>query len=315
MKKIILTCLILFPVLTMSQWVQMSNGMGSRCISALTAGGNNLFAAADSTGVYLSADNGASWTQTPLNNDYVYSLAANDDYLIAGTGHGVYLSANNGANWTKDSLYLKCICLAIGGDNFFAGSELHGLYISANRGSSWTASPLYFQTVEALALTGDYIFAGARYYRNSFGLYVSTNNGANWTVTLKNQWVISLTVSGNLVFAGTQESGKVYLPGLTYSSMDTGNGVYLSADMGTSWTQTSLNNRNILALAANGNSVFAGTDTGGLFVSNSSGTSWIQKNEGLGNETINVLSILGKYIFAGTKKGVYRRQLSELIVN
>jgi len=315
MKKIILICLIVFPVLTMSQWVQMSNGMGSRSIRALTVGCNNLFAAADSTGVYLSADNGASWLQTSLNNDYVYSLAANEDYLIAGTWHGVYLSANNGANWTKDSLDLKCICLAIGGDNFFAGSELHGLYISANRGSSWTASPLYFQTVEALALTGDYIFAGARYYRNSFGLYVSTNNGANWTVTLKNQWVISLTVSGNLVFAGTQESGKVYLPGLTYSSMDTGNGVYLSADMGTSWTQTSLNNRNILTLAANGNSVFAGTDTSGLFVSNSSGTSWIQKNEGLGDETINVLSILGKYIFAGTKKGVYRRQLSELIVN
>src|SRR4030095_14617243 len=79
-----------------------------------------------------------------------------------------------------------------------------------------------------------------------------------------------------------------------------------------SWSQTSLNNQTVRSLAVSGYTVFAGTSTNGVFISNNNGTSWIQKNEGLGNLNVWSFCIINNYIYAGTSGGVYRRPLSEL---
>ncbi|MCX6162831.1 MAG: T9SS type A sorting domain-containing protein, partial [Ignavibacteriae bacterium] len=79
------------------------------------------------------------------------------------------------------------------------------------------------------------------------------------------------------------------------------NGVYLSTNNGTNWSQTSLNNKNVKSLSVSGNNVFSGTDSNGVYFSANNGTNWIQKNQGFnGITSVYALLIANNYILAGT---------------
>ena len=68
-------------------------------------------------GVFLSTNNGTSWTavNTGLTNTYVYALAVSGTNLFAGTyGGGVFLSTNNGTSWTAVNTGLtNTVCLVL----------------------------------------------------------------------------------------------------------------------------------------------------------------------------------------------------------
>lgn len=74
------------------------------------------------------------------------------------------------------------------------------------------------------------------------------------------------------------------------------------------WVQTNgPGGGNIHALHMKGNDFFAGTKTNGVYLSGTSGNSWIQKNNLLSNESVTAITSYGNYLFAGTEKhGVYR---------
>jgi hypothetical protein len=70
------------------------------------------------------------------------------------------------------------------------------------------------------------------------------------------------------------------------------------------WQQTGPNGGGqVEVLATSGSNLFAGTATGGVFLSNNSGTSWIPVNNGLSTLDVRVLGINGTNIFAGTNGG------------
>lgn len=73
-----------------------ANSSNLKNISCLLVVNNELFAGTDSTGVYLSADSGSTWT--PFNSGIpagtrVWSLAVNSDNIFAGTSTGVWRSS------------------------------------------------------------------------------------------------------------------------------------------------------------------------------------------------------------------------------
>jgi hypothetical protein len=299
----------------MSQWVQMSNGMGSnQTVRSLAAYGNaisgyNIFAGTGLyptlTGVYLSTNNGENWTQTALNNRVVDALATLENNIFAGTDNypvgtgGVYLSTNNGTNWTQTGLNNHVIrTLAILGTTVFTGTMDSGVYRSTNNGTNWIKTSLNNQDVLSLAVSGNNIFAGT-YIGGS--VYTSTDNGANWTPTVViSEGIISLAVLGNNIFAGTN-----------------GNGVYLSTNNGANWTQAGLSGQAVSALAAFGNNIFAsGTSSIGIYFSSNNGTSWTSINQGFpAYPNLDALLIANNYIYAGGyQNSVWRRPLSELIV-
>src|SRR5258706_5473973 len=123
-----------------AQWVQVNNGMGARWILSLTSSGNNLFVGTShpSSGVFLSANNAATWSQTSLNNQSIYSLATNGNNIFAGTvDNGIYLSTNSGATWTQTSVNNESVySLAVNGNNIFGGS-VYVVYLSTNNGATW----------------------------------------------------------------------------------------------------------------------------------------------------------------------------------
>ena len=94
----------------------------------------------------------------------------------------------------------------------------------------------------SLAASGSYVFAGT-----DSTVFVSSNNGTDFSAStgLPVDRILSLTVSGSTILAGTMNSG-----------------VYASTDNGSTWTQVSngLTNTTVMSLATEGGYLFAGTD-------------------------------------------------------
>jgi photosystem II stability/assembly factor-like uncharacterized protein len=296
MKKVIYVLMLLaFASLSNAQWVQVSSGMGSsKSVHSLLYSGNFIYAGTYSNGVYISTNNGDTWTSTSseLSNKQVFSLAISGYNLFAGTSSGLYISGNNGTNWTQTSLNNQSVkALAINGSNVFAGVQNNGVYLSTNNGTSWTQTALTGQTIFTLAINGSLIYAGAL-----MGLYVSADNGTTWyqSAIIMNQDAYSIAISGSNMFVGAYY------------------GVYKTTNNGLNWTLTPLT-QNVLALAINGTNILGIARNNGFYVSQNNGTSWTQRNEGLGNLGGNVMGIFNSYIFIGTDASVYRRPLSQVI--
>lgn len=296
MKSILLTILvcILSVQISNAQWVPVSNGMGKlQNVLSLAYSGNNIFAGTVGSEVYLSMNNGTSWSKTafPTRKDRgVTVLAAKGNYIFAGSASshgGVWFSIDNGTSWTQGSFNGAVFSLAVNENYIFLGTLIAGVYLSTNNGQNWSQTSLDNRDVFSLAANGNDLFAGTQY-----GVYKSPNNGTTWNQTSLNSGsVYSLAVNGNYVFAGTDA------------------GVYISANNGTTWNLSILKNSGpVYSLAVNGNNIFAGTS-----VSNNNGANWTQRNEGLENYLVYALCILNNYIFAGANACVFRRPLSELI--
>jgi len=56
------------------------------------------------------------------------------------------------------------------------------------------------------------------------------------------------------------------------------------------------------ALVVSGSTLFAGTNDG-VFISSDSGTTWTQKTNGLTNPSVASLAVDGNYLYAGTYEG------------
>ncbi len=239
-------------------------------------------------GVYLSTDNGTTWTEADsgLTNVGVLCFASEGQHLFAGTDSGVFLSTNNGTNWTAVNEGIKehpVRALAMSGTNLFAGTN-EGVFLSTNTGTSWTPTnnglPLTKNIYDSLrcigvltfAVSGTNLFAGT-----DSGVFLSTNNGTNWTAV---------------------NNG---LPKLSYDT--------------TSYAA-------VYAFAVTGTNLFAGTDNG-VFLTTNDGTTWQAVNTGLNCRVIS-LGLNDTCVFAGTYltgpmtvrgRGVWRRPLTEMVTS
>src|SRR5690349_14322147 len=85
----------------LAQWVQ-TNGPWGGYVQCFAASGTKLFAGTGQGNIYLSTNNGSSWTGavTGLSNIIVQALAVSGTNVFAGTrGGGMYRSSDDGANW------------------------------------------------------------------------------------------------------------------------------------------------------------------------------------------------------------------------
>jgi photosystem II stability/assembly factor-like uncharacterized protein len=248
-----------------------SNGMpfgpnNYPAVFALAVNGNNIFAGTGG-GVYLSTNNGTSWT--PVNNGltdlWITAFAVRDSIIFAGTrdGGGVFRSNDNGVNWTAvnngiTNTYIRslivCDSTIYAGTGWFNG----GVFKSNDNGANWVkiynglADSL---DIVALAAKGNHIYAGT----NGKGIYHSSNNGANWSVANNglnelNAW--TFTFIGSNIIAGND---PVYNYG----------GIYLSKDYGASWSLwnegMSPGSYNITGFAVKDNYVYSTNGVSGVW--------------------------------------------------
>jgi formylglycine-generating enzyme required for sulfatase activity/photosystem II stability/assembly factor-like uncharacterized protein len=176
--------------------------------------------------------------------------------------------------------------LAVCDGNVFAAAG--GVYRSTDNGITWTEMNSDLG-VYCLAAVGSNLFAGT-----DGGVYLSTDDGVSWTVKglTSSSHIYSLAVIGTTLFAGSFGH------------------VYRSTDNGATWTggQNGLPYNDILELAANESSLFAGLSGHGIFRSTDQGESWAQLSNGIPtDQSVFSLAFNGGYIFAGVAgHGVYR---------
>jgi hypothetical protein len=211
--------------------------------------GSNLFAGTRGGGVFLSTNNGTSWTQknNGLNNNRVLSLAVSGTNLFAGTDSGAYLSTNNGTSWILVAP-IKVYSLAVNGTNVFAGT-LGSVFFSTDNGASWNQKnyglPIS-NVVAALTISGTNIFAGTI----GGGLFVSTNNGTDWTqIGTNGNYYYSFTVGGNDIFGGASL-------GVNHITKNVNNWAAISIGL---WDFY------IYSLAFDGTNIYAGTNKAGVW--------------------------------------------------
>jgi len=289
-----------------AQWIRTNGPPGDYGYFRTFAGSNtNLFAGNDGGGgVFLSTNNGTSWTavNAGLSSWYIEALIFSGTDLFAGTGgSGICHSTNNGTSWTAVNTGLTNTTVwsfGVSGTNLFAGTA-GGVFLSTNNGTSWASvsDGLTNTDVRTFAVIGTNLFVGTF----GGGVFRSTNNGTNWTPAnngLTNADVFALAVSGTNLFAGT------------------GSRVFISTNNGTSWTPANngMTYYVVYSIVVYGTNLFAGT-IGGVFLSTNNGTSWTEANTGLTNTPV-ALVVSGSNLFAGTDSNrVWRRPLSEMITD
>ncbi|MGD0710914.1 MAG: T9SS type A sorting domain-containing protein [Bacteroidales bacterium] len=308
MKKLLL--IIAFICMTSfanAQW--QITGLDSNHVMCLAINGNNIFAGTYEDGMYLSTNNGSSWSaiNNGLTDSVILSLVIKGDSIFAGTGGGVFLSTNTGGNWTKMNNGLTDTiidALAIKGDSIFAGTYSEGVFMSSNGGAHWNAANTGLPDsshITSLFVSDSSIFAGTQK-----GIYITTNNGTNWdssnTGIPTNGFAISFAKNGNDIFAGIPNRG-----------------IYLSSNAGSSWTAVNTGiyylDLGIYTLITKGDTIFTGTnDNGsGVYFSSNNGNNW--QAEGYGFSVwLNIYSLIikGNYLFAGTEGGIWILPLSEV---
>ena len=302
MKKIMITVFLLVTLFSSStiqaQWVQIKGPYGGY-VNSFAIAGTKLFAGTEH-GVFLSNDNGKSWSaaNTGMEGASISSLVLSGTHLLAGAQNmpEVYLSTDEGTTWNMINVGNSSgfiLSLIVSGTNIFAGTAYNGVYLSTDNGTEWTAANSGIENTEVtcLAAYGNYLFAGT----DGNGIYRSSDNGMSWNsidLGVANVWALSLAVSDTRLFIGTMS-----------------NGMFFSADSGKSWSKVNINfdPSFVSSIAVSGTDIFAGTNNG-LFISTNDGTNWNQSNTGLTNSQIQSLFVFSNSegmtnLLAGTGGG------------
>ncbi len=283
-----------------AQWTKTEGPYQSNIIS-FAENNDSLYAVDQGFGVFLSTDNGASWTSMrnglPTSFTVFHDMTIADNDMFLGTDQGAFLSSDGGANWTAINTGFaantKVYVLLKDRNTVYAGTR-DGIYTTINNGGNWafasTGMPANTR-IGALAIRDSIVFAGT-----SQGIFTTTDNGANWTIRNNGLpssiFVYSMAVSGTNIYAGTSD------------------GVYLSTDDGNSWIarNNGLLHKFGLSLYTTGGQVYAGSASG-LFVSSNAGTNWTQIKNGETNlvsdrNRTDAVWTEGTTIFSGGNEGV-----------
>lgn len=288
-----------------------------------------LYAATQGSGVYKTTDGGASWNNVSTGIATIVGGAPDSIYRIAvdpvtdGVAYlatlntGVYKTSNGGQSWSAinngisqlefsgsqinrllvDPINPQVLYLA---NNVFTGpglpgnTSVQGVYTSTNGGANWTAS---LTGVPAYDVAINPSNDAQVYETNAIGIDILGASG--WTglpTTPPSPYVMRVDpANGNELFVGT------YF-----------NGLYQSADGGTTWTADNTGPASYITSIAfdptNSQTVYISSNNWGVLKSTDGGSTWNSSNIGIQNVQINNI-IMGNdgVIYIGTNgQGVYK---------
>ncbi len=289
--------------------------------NAFAVSGNRIFVGGIG-GFRYSSDGGITWTpsNTGLNNNFVNSFAVYGSTMISSSADGesdfnvprttgVFRSTDNGNSWTMVNVNGGTAFAVNGSALLSAGG---GLYSSKDSGASWIAvdTSELGMTFSVLLADGTQLFAGG--YGGGYGnsntitLFRSADSGTSWngdTSGLPNSQICECAGDPCCYYNYPSIQALGREGNTLFAGLESG-AVYRSLDTGATWTIDSSGHINsVQCFATNGSVLFAGTANGGVFISKDTGNTWTAFNLGLTNTNIQALFSTGTDLFAGTGGG------------
>jgi hypothetical protein len=302
----------------------------------------------------------AQWTRVEaVPGADVYSLSVNGNTIYAGTDSVVYISANNGATWTASNFVtnraggVEAVILVNG--NLYAGTFARGVCMSANNGQSWQPLNNGLAGIGAHSISA-FVEKNGDLYAATLGAGVfvlDSNNPTQWRAFSNNLpldyagSVFALALKSNTLIAGAGANGFVYrfpegatgwteiplippiAPGLVVQDFAiSGNDlfaattakVYRSSDNGQTWTfaGNGLVHGLETYLTMAGQTLFAGVtdlyNSFRLFTSKNNGQSWQRVGEFWGTYVYD-LAVSGGNLYAARQDGLWFTPLSTVSVD
>lgn len=193
----------------------LSNITANHSVTVSFALKGMIYAGTAAGNVYISSNNGASWTTAtgPSTGNSVNSIFALPSTLYAGSADGkVYYSSNNGTTWSAtaavpgatavNSVYVQSISSVL---TIFAGTQNGNLYYTTD-GATWTATASPGGgAVNCIYITSaNVIYVGCNdgnvYYSNDFGAHWNKINGPT---TLSGLSIHNIFVTSSQIYIGT----------------------------------------------------------------------------------------------------------------
>jgi hypothetical protein len=330
----ILFFFLLVTQICFAQWMKI--GLENRGIRDITAKDNDVYViTSDSGSVYRSTDGGINWLQIVQTNAKKIALSPNGDlYLIKtfpnpnayGTD-SLFRSNNGGTIWSNlrvvehlppgPFLHSGLGGVAIGPTGtVFCGVEsgqmaghTSTIATSTDGGFSWTSPGWDTVAGDAFSFMGHFVLTSGSTSSPDMGgpanFYLSSDDGQTWNFRGFSGGVFgpfTLCSNGNILCGGGFGFGYLYLS--------------MSADTGIQWIQWTLIStvipEDLLALPQGG--ALVGIDSLGIVLFTDNGDSVRTINEGL--KDLHILKLEmdgGSYVYAGTKSGIWRLLLSQVV--
>lgn len=286
-------------------WSRSDRGLpGNARFNAFGSVGGVLLAGTD-VGIFISRDQGQAWqacTGVARSSGRVIAFATLGRKIYAGTDRsGILESFDEGMTWAVNGSFaaknVRCVLGHQG--ELYVGTDADGVLRSNDDGRSWDRLDNGFPQnaqVFALAAVKETLFAGLY----SKGLYRWDEQARQWRKVEPVAPLVLATIGDTLVVG--------HNPG----------GIYLSGDLGASWSKATSTALGDLALPVPGQSgglssdapiwelasntalVFAGAGPG-IFYSEDKGRTWTRARHGLPEESPGVAFLLkGRLILAAT---------------
>ncbi len=333
-KPVAFGLILLFQVVflheAVGQWTK-SAGIGSSFVGSFTASGNTLFStvgAASPDSIYISSDNGATWSFTtgdtvPLIGTAMVAMGTD---LVVGSNEpgGSYYSTNEGSKWASNVLDFPLPNLSrfsisslteIAG-TIFCGT-IGGVYQQTTLGAAWTPDTVGMEfsggypSISSFAVSGSDFFAGTE----EAGVYLSTNNGASWspinnglpTSYFTGTTVGDMTTIGTTLFAILLDTDQIHSE------------IYSTTNNGQTWARSNLQSQNwnnVQGFISIGQNLYVAADTS-VYLSTDNGANWVPENLGFpatgdNNGYIVTITTSGPNLVVGTYgDGIWTRKLSE----
>ncbi|MBZ0256915.1 hypothetical protein K8I31_12690 [bacterium] len=245
--------------------------------------------------IFRSSDQGNSWShsdQGASTQIRINAFVANSNLIFAGSDNGLYLSRDQGKNWdvlfVEPTLSVRILCLESVGKTIYAGTD-QGLYLSNNLGQTWRPASNQFQQYKILSL-----------HKADNSLYIGTNRNGVWKMKAgEKDWrpITEGLPKGSQIF-DLDQIGDTLFAALY------GKGLYRKKIGDSLWEKVP--QVTPLALAAIGNTLVAGHNPGGVYISQDLGQTWQDGSQGLPPDApIWTLAANDTQVYAGASDGIF----------
>lgn len=311
-------------------WVPAESGLPGNEVTALGSRGSRMFAAESYSGIWVSEDDGGSWTQPTPANFWAGAFEVSGTQVYAAGSQGLHVSEGGIGPWTLvPATTATSMSMTAANSDLFVGTE-YGV-LRAPAFPDWTSNgppsepvlvgpPL--SPVFAVAEIDGMLFGGT----SPAGLHRSTDFGATWkSDPAPVERPHGFTAIGTHLFAldvasvlrsddgGTTwlDAGGSNLPRTDAMELTTDGtallarwrdaGAFRSTDLGQSWQAVTVPSSPVTAIAAlPGNFLLAAADHSGslIFRSIDQGATWRQVGL-IGGSIVRALASNGKQVYAG----------------